>query len=161
MSTAETETAPGLPDYLLDPNAVLGDKSESWRYGRAPDYSKTRKVYEECQNAPSRDIYNITHIAKIALRYTHNFTAKTQNHEAASLPNLVENLVKNWEVEASFKKDLKDWRTVDHANYTFAINGGPPQTAEHMLKVGTYNAIIAPNGLFMLSVKTKRAFITC
>lgn len=67
------------------------------------------------------------------------------NHEAGSLPQLVENLVKNWEVEASFKPNLSDWRTIDHANYTFAINGGPPQTGEHMLRVGTYNAIIAPN----------------
>ena len=63
------------------------------------------------------------------------------NHAAGSLPQLVENLVKNWEVEASFKPRLSDWRTIDHKNYTFAINGGPPQSAEHMLKVGTYNAI--------------------
>jgi hypothetical protein len=67
------------------------------------------------------------------------------SHEAGSLPQLVENLVKNWEIEASFKTDLSDWRTVDRPNYTFAINGGPPQSAEHMLRVGTYNAIIASN----------------
>jgi hypothetical protein len=58
------------------------------------------------------------------------------NHEAGSLPELVQNLVKNWEVEASFKPVLDDWRTVDHANYTFAINGSEPQGAENMLKVG-------------------------
>jgi hypothetical protein len=67
------------------------------------------------------------------------------SHEANSLPQLVENLVKNWEVEASFKPNLDDWRTVDRENYSFAINGGAPQTAEHMLEQGTYNAIIAPN----------------
>ena len=72
-------------------------------------------------------------------------TGKKMNHAAGSLPQLVENLVKNWEVEASFKPRLEDWRTIDHENYSFAINGGPPQSAEHMLKVGTYNAIIAPN----------------
>ena len=71
------------------------------------------------------------------------------NHEATSLPSLVENLVKNWEIEASFKLELKDWRTIDHSKYTFAINGGPPQSAEHMLKVGTYNAIITePNEFY-------------
>jgi hypothetical protein len=70
---------------------------------------------------------------------------KKANHEAGSLPQLVENLVKNWEVEASFKPRLEDWRTIDRDCYTFAMNGGPPQTAEHMLKVGTYNAIIEPN----------------
>lgn len=67
------------------------------------------------------------------------------SHAAGSLEQLVENLVKNWEVEASFKTQLADWRTVDHEKYTFAINGGPPQSASHMLRVGTYNAIIAPN----------------
>jgi len=125
MATAEVEHVPpaptGLPDYLLDPNAVLQDNSAKWRYGRAPDYANTRSVYNE---------------------------TKMKNHEAASLPNLVENLVKNWEVEASFKPDIKDWRTIDHPNYSFSVNGGPPQTAEHMLNVGTYNAIIAPNDYY-------------
>jgi len=115
-----TET-PDLPDYLLDPNAVLKDDSTNWRYGKAPDYSNTRKVYEQ---------------------------TKTKSHEAASLPNLVENLVKNWEVEASFKTNIDDWRTIDRPNYTFTVNGGPPQSAEHMLKVGTYNAIIAANDFY-------------
>lgn len=58
---------------------------------------------------------------------------------------MVENLVKNWEVEASHKMKLDEWRTIDASKYTFAINGGPPQSGEHMLKVGTYNAIITPN----------------
>lgn len=66
-------------------------------------------------------------------------------HEAGSLPELVQNLVKNWEVEASFKPNLDDWRTIDHEKYSFAINGSEPEGAEAMLKVGTYNAIIAPN----------------
>lgn len=79
---------------------------------------------------------------------SHFLLAKKSDHEAGSLPQLVENLVKNWEVEASYKTDLADWRTIDHENYTFAINGGPPQSAEHMLKVGTYNAILTPNAYY-------------
>ena len=52
MATVETaaspaEAAAALPDYLTDPNAVLKDSQAKWRYGRAPDYSKTRKVYQE------------------------------------------------------------------------------------------------------------------
>ncbi|KAF3052173.1 hypothetical protein E8E11_005939 [Didymella keratinophila] len=109
---------PALPDYLTDPDAVLKDTEVNWRYGRAPDYSKTRKVFSE---------------------------TKQKSHEAGSLPELVQNLVKNWEVEASFKPTLKDWRTIDHENYSFAINSSEPEGAEAMLKVGTYNAIIAPN----------------
>jgi len=43
------EPAPTLPDYLTSPDAVLGDKSAIWRYGRAPDYSKTRKMFAESE----------------------------------------------------------------------------------------------------------------
>lgn len=45
--TATTEPAPAVPDYLASPNAVFKDEGVQWRYGRAPDYSKTRKVWEE------------------------------------------------------------------------------------------------------------------
>jgi hypothetical protein len=41
------EAAPALPDYLTNPDAVLRDNDAKWRYGRAPDYSKTRKVFSE------------------------------------------------------------------------------------------------------------------
>ena len=51
MATTEVEApptnTPDLPDYLLDPNAVLKDNTANWRYGRAPDYSNTRKVYTQ------------------------------------------------------------------------------------------------------------------
>jgi hypothetical protein len=39
--------APALPDYVLDEDAVLKDTDVKWRHGRAPDYSKTRKVFAE------------------------------------------------------------------------------------------------------------------
>lgn len=38
---------PAVPDYLASPNAVFDDKEAQWRYGRAPDYSKTRSAWEE------------------------------------------------------------------------------------------------------------------
>ncbi|KAK5637036.1 hypothetical protein RRF57_012748 [Xylaria bambusicola] len=106
---------PAVPDYMMDPNAVLKDADAEWRYKQPPDYQKTRKYYSE---------------------------TKTRNHTAGSLPALVENLVKNWEIEASFKTQLSDWRTVDFTKYSFAVNDREPVSAEHMLRVGTYNAII-------------------
>ncbi|KAI1343174.1 hypothetical protein F5Y15DRAFT_405752 [Xylariaceae sp. FL0016] len=105
----------GLPDYMTDPNAVMKDTDAAWRYGQPPDYTKTRAVWAE---------------------------TKSRSHAPDSLPSLVENLVKNWEIEASFKTSLSDWRTVDHARYSFAVNGAAPSSAEHMLRVGTYNAIL-------------------
>lgn len=110
--------AAALPDYVTDADAVMKDDFAKWRYGRAPDYTKTRKIWSE---------------------------TKRMSHEAGSLPDLVEKLVKNWEVEASFKTDLADWRTIDRSKYSFSVNGGPPQSGEHMLKVGTYNALIEAN----------------
>jgi hypothetical protein len=48
----EDKSAPSIPDYLADPDAVLKDTDSKWRYGRAPDYSKTRKVYADCEYSP-------------------------------------------------------------------------------------------------------------
>ncbi|KAL4800778.1 hypothetical protein BDV19DRAFT_383795 [Aspergillus venezuelensis] len=108
-----------LPDYVLDPNAVLHDTdATAWRYGSPPNYTKTRDYYER---------------------------TKQNTHTATSLPSLVSNLVKNWEIEASFKTSLSDWRTIDPETYTFSLNGGPAQRGEHMLAVGTYNALLTPN----------------
>ncbi len=44
---AQEPEAPGLPDYMTDPDAVLRDLECEWRYGRPPDYSKTRQAFEE------------------------------------------------------------------------------------------------------------------
>ncbi|ETS83304.1 hypothetical protein PFICI_05180 [Pestalotiopsis fici W106-1] len=122
MASAEAppppSEAPVLPDYMTDQNAVLGDSQAAWRFGKPPDYTNTRKVFTE---------------------------TKQQSHAPGSLEDLVQNLVKNWEIEASFKTAVSDWRTVDPETYTFAINGGPAQSAESMVKIGTYNAVIAPN----------------
>ena len=52
MAAATTEAPPSLPDILTDPNAVLKD-SAAWRYGRAPDYSNTRAVWERSLSSQS------------------------------------------------------------------------------------------------------------
>jgi hypothetical protein len=63
MASAEVESlpaqAPDLPDYLLNPNAVLGDESAKWRYGNPPDYSKTRKVYNDSKPPPIRPTWQL------------------------------------------------------------------------------------------------------
>ncbi|KAI9369918.1 hypothetical protein BJX61DRAFT_536050 [Aspergillus egyptiacus] len=107
-----------LPDYVLDANAVLADKDITWRHGRPPSYTKTREYYEQ---------------------------TKSKTHPQGSLEELLNNLVKNWEIEASFKTTISEWRTVDPQKYTFSLNGGPQRTGEDMLRLGTYNALISPN----------------
>lgn len=74
--------------------------------------------------------------------------AKKFSHPASSLPSLMENLVKKLGNRSFVQVRAFRLATVDRPNYSFAINGGPPQTAEHMLRVGTYNAIIAANEFY-------------
>ena len=44
--TPELEAAP-LPDYLTSPDAVSKDDGAQWRFGKAPNYSNTRRVWRE------------------------------------------------------------------------------------------------------------------
>ncbi|KAK3829595.1 MAG: hypothetical protein JOS17DRAFT_221632 [Linnemannia elongata] len=104
-----------LPDYMTDRNAVLNDQGVNWRGGKAPNYTKPNALFE---------------------------AERTQVHPSDSLEFLVENLVKNWEKEASFKTEAVDWRTIDHKVYKFSTNGGGWQSVEDMLRVGTYNALL-------------------
>jgi len=46
-AAVETPPAPAVPDYMTDPDAALKDSNVTWRLGRAPDYSKTRKYWAE------------------------------------------------------------------------------------------------------------------
>jgi hypothetical protein len=46
LNHASTRSAQ-LTHKSTDPNAVLKDKVASWRYGRAPDYTKTRAYWQE------------------------------------------------------------------------------------------------------------------
>ena len=67
---------------------------------------------------------------------------KTQNHAAGSLEELVENLVKSWETEASHKVDMSQWKTVDHDAYQIQTNGGTLIEGKEAMKMGNYNALM-------------------
>lgn len=125
------DAAPAPPDYATDPDAVLKDDVK-WRFGRPPSYAKTREFYAQGGKRPYRQLT----------------PGKSRSHEPGSLPSIVENIVKNWEIEASYKPDLSDWRTIDQSCYTFSLNGGPPNTGEIMTKVGTYNALLSASQFY-------------
>ena len=67
---------------------------------------------------------------------------KTQNHAAGSLEELVENLVKSWESEASHKVDMSQWKTVDRDAYQIQTNGGTLIEGREAMKMGNYNALM-------------------
>lgn len=67
---------------------------------------------------------------------------KTQNHEAGSLEELVENLVKTWECQASHFMDFDQWTTIDHSNYKVQVNGEEELDGKVAYEVGNYNALL-------------------
>lgn len=73
----QDKPAAAIPDYLADPDAVLKDTNSKWRYGRAPDYSKTRKVYAECECSP----ISLFFIHALSPRTTH--LSASDNHKYA------------------------------------------------------------------------------
>ena len=54
-----TSATTAMPDYMLDPNAVCKDIA-SWRHGKAPDYSTTRRVYADSKSR--RDRHQAVHL---------------------------------------------------------------------------------------------------
>jgi len=67
---------------------------------------------------------------------------KETYHENGSLEETVENLVKEWEAEASHKKDPKDWKTIDIDNWYLSGNAGSKVDAFENVEVGNYNALM-------------------
>ncbi|CAB4029090.1 Hypothetical predicted protein [Paramuricea clavata] len=59
-----------------------------------------------------------------------------------SLEEVVENLVKTWEMEASHKKNILQWTTIDHGNYCIQTNGGEILDGVKAFEIGNYNALL-------------------
>ncbi|KAL3148927.1 hypothetical protein ABBQ32_001792 [Trebouxia sp. C0010 RCD-2024] len=115
-----------VPDYMLDQNAVLRD-NVAWRHGSVPDYSMANAAFE---------------------------TEASKRHKPGSMEDMISNLIKNWEKEASYKLKAGEWRTIDHAQYTFSCNGGPVYSCEDMMRLGTYSALIGESAFFSSSSTT-------
>lgn len=93
----------------------LHDPTIKWREGK-PDYT----------------LANVTYMK-----------GKCQNHAKGSLEEIVENLVKSWESEASHKADISQWKTIDQENYKVQVNNGPIVDGQIAYGIGNYNAIMA------------------
>ncbi|KAK9812639.1 hypothetical protein WJX72_001154 [[Myrmecia] bisecta] len=118
---------PAVPNYMLDPNAVLKDKDVAWRLGHAPSYDIANNKFAKERQHP---------------------------HKAGSLEEMVSNLVKNWEKEASHKMKGEQWRTVDVTSYTFSCNGGQKFSSAEMIEMGTYNALIGEHAYYSSAATT-------
>jgi len=77
-------------------------------------------------------------------------TGKTANHAAGSLEEVVENLVKTWEMERSHKMDHTTHKTVSQSDFRISANGGKVFDTVSANQVGNYNVLLqnAPKELY-------------
>lgn len=101
---------------LTEPVRSFMDESDiKWRFGGKPDYSLTNLKYLE---------------------------ERSRIHPEGSLEQIVENLVKTWEMERSHKTDFNQHQSVDTENFRISANGGKVFNNEEANIVGNYNVLL-------------------
>jgi len=91
-----------------------------WREGK-PDYTKVNKAYLE---------------------------GRTRTHKEGSLEKIVEDLVKTWEMEASHKTRIEDWKSVDREAFTIRANNQRSFKLKEAIKEGNYNILMQNQPLY-------------
>jgi hypothetical protein len=101
---------------LKEPERSFMDgKDIKWRFGDKPDYSLTNLFY---------------------------LKERSKVHPDGSLEQIVENLVKTWEMERSHKLDYKQHQSVDQENFRISANGGKVFDNREANEVGNYNVLL-------------------
>ena len=113
MSAAQSNN---VPLWVQGRDTVIAHSRDAeWRYGEPPDYTRSKE-----------------NLAK----------ESTHNHLEGSLEALVQNLVRTFEMEASFKTNPSEWLSVVNEQFRMSSNGGPQYTASDVVEAGTYNLFI-------------------
>ncbi|MTJ55343.1 ester cyclase [Anabaena sp. UHCC 0253] len=117
-----------LPLWVQDREKVLAqDQGVVWREGNKPDYS-----------------------------YTNEFLHQESkfNHPEGSLEAIAQNLVRTFEMEASYKLNPQQWLSIVGDKFRMSSNGGEKYTAEEVVKQGTYNLFIVENEHYCPAAET-------
>lgn len=116
------------PLWVQDREQVIQqDEGVEWRDGKRPDYS-----------------------------YTNAFLAKEKqyNHAEGTLDAIAYNLVRTFEMEASFKTNPQQWISVVTDKFRMSTNGGKEYTAEEIAESGTYNLFLEDSEHYRASDET-------
>ncbi|MGB7444291.1 MAG: ester cyclase [Coleofasciculaceae cyanobacterium] len=102
-----------LPLWVQDRDKVIANSDKvEWRYQEPPDYS----------------------------RQNESFQRESQfNYPEGSLEAIVHNLVRTFEMEASFKTNPEQWLSIVADKFKISTNGGTEYKAEDIVEQGTYN----------------------
>jgi len=113
MSATQSQN---LPVWVQKRETVIANSIDNeWRGGNPPDYSESNQGLASESQA---------------------------NHNMGSLEAIVENLVRTFELEASFKTNPQQWLSVVKDKFRMSSNGGEQFTAEDVSAAGTYNLFI-------------------
>lgn len=117
-----------LPLWVQEREKVIASSvGDEWRGGNPPDYSESN------QGLAAQSL---------------------GNHQMGSLEAIVENLVRTFELEASFKTNTKQWLSVVNDKFRMSSNGGEEFTAEDVSRSGTYNLFIGETEEYKPSEET-------
>ncbi len=94
---------------------IANDQGVQWREGKRPDYSHTNEF----------------------LKKESKF-----NHPEGSLEAIAQNLVRTFEMEASYKANPEQWLSIVADKFRMNTNGGPEYTAQDVADRGTYNLFL-------------------
>lgn len=121
-------TDQNLPLWVQDREEVLKhDDGVEWRDGKRPDYSRTNVFLEKEREC---------------------------NHAEGSLNAIAHNLVRAFEMEASFKTNPQQWLSVVVDKFRMSTNGGEEYTAQDIVDQGTYNLFLENSDQYRASDET-------
>jgi hypothetical protein len=114
-----------LPLWVKEREHVLNqDEGVAWRYGRRPDYTRIN---------------------------TSSDKERKFNHAEGTLDAIVHNLVKTFEMEASFKINPQQWLSIVEDRFRMSTNGGKEYTAQEAVDRGTYNLFLGDSKQYKAS----------
>ncbi|KAF3445551.1 hypothetical protein FNV43_RR10727 [Rhamnella rubrinervis] len=85
------------------------NKDIKWRFGAPPNYEAVDELFEQ---------------------------GRTKVWPPGSAEEMVQNLVKTWEMELFHKACIDDYKTVDPYKFTYSVNGTKPLSLAEMAKLG-------------------------
>lgn len=116
------------PIWVQDREEILNhDDGVEWRDGQRPDYSHTNAHLEKERKC---------------------------NHAEGSLNAIAHNLVRAFEMEASFKVNPQQWLSVVADKFRMSTNGGKEYTAQDIVEQGTYNLFLEDSDHYRASDET-------
>lgn len=104
------------PLWIQDRDTIIEQSADAqWRYSTPPDYTRTNSFLKQ---------------------------ESKYNHLEGSLEAVVQNLVRAFEMEASFKTNPQQWVSIVTEKFRMSTNGGPAYTAQDVVEAGTYNLFL-------------------